>query len=92
MLIFNKFNRHMRGIRSDRGTEYVNRQMMKYLEKLGIGHEMSAPGTPKERRSARTGQSLRRCARSILYAREVPLFLWAETASTAVHVLNRTTC
>lgn len=34
--IFNKFNRRMIGIRSDRGTEYTNSEMQAYLTDLGI--------------------------------------------------------
>lgn len=92
-LVFNQFRRRMLGLRTDRGTEYTNRKMSKYMESLGIRHEMSAPATPQENGKAeRENRTIVEAFKSMLYGREVPLYLWAEAASTAVHVLNRTIC
>lgn len=92
-LVANKFGRRMVGLRSDRGTEYVNQEMRNYMEGLGIRHDRSAPGTPEENGKAeRENRTIIEAARSMLYAREAPLYLWAEAVNTAVYVLNRTSC
>jgi len=58
---------------------------------VGIELETTAPYTPEQNgRAERDMRTIVKSARSMLYARDVPLYLWAEAVNTAVYILNRT--
>ena len=66
--------------------------MAAYLEEKGIVMENTAPYTPQQNGKAeRANRTIFECARTMLRAKELPKFLWAEAVSTAVYVLNHTT-
>ncbi|GFW15505.1 integrase catalytic domain-containing protein [Trichonephila clavipes] len=49
------------------------------------------PYTPQQNGAAeRENRTIVECARSIIYAANLPLKLWAEAVNTSVYVLNRT--
>ncbi|GBP15113.1 Retrovirus-related Pol polyprotein from transposon TNT 1-94 [Eumeta japonica] len=76
-------------LHTDNGREYVNKVFKEYLDKEGIVHELTAPLQNKMgvQREIRT---IVESARSMLYARDLPLDLWAEAVNCAVYILNRT--
>lgn len=58
----------------------------------GIRYETSAPHTPEQNGgSERANSTIVEGARSLLYAKDLPLELWGEAISCAVYVLNRVT-
>ncbi|GBP34055.1 Retrovirus-related Pol polyprotein from transposon TNT 1-94 [Eumeta japonica] len=64
---------------------------IEYLDKEGIVHELTAPYTPEQNgRAEREIRTIVESARSMLYARDLPLDLWAEAVNCAVYILNRT--
>jgi len=86
----NRFGRPIRVLRTDRGQEYVNNEMKKYLELKGIEHEMTAPFTSEQNGKAeRDNRTIIECARTLLHAKNLPKILWAEATAYAVYVLNR---
>jgi len=77
-------------LRTDNGTEYVNKEFSDYLKQKGIIHELTAPYTPEQNGfSERDHRTLVESARSMLHARNLPLELWAEAINTSAYVLNR---
>jgi hypothetical protein len=91
-IVKNKFGHHVRILHTDNGTEYVNGEFKEYMKKYGIEHECSAPYTPEQNgRAERELRTIVESARSMLYARDVPIYLWAEAINCAVYLLNRTT-
>lgn len=91
-LVFNKFGRTIKVLRTDNGTEYCNQHMKKYLASKGIKMENSAPYTPEQNGKAeRENRTIVESARTMLKAKDLPTYLWAEAVNTAVYVLNRTT-
>ncbi|CAK1579746.1 unnamed protein product [Parnassius mnemosyne] len=81
----------IRILHTDNGREYVNKVFKEYLDKEGIVHELTAPYSPEQNgRAERENRTIVESARSMLYARDVPLELWAEAVSCAVYILNRT--
>lgn len=65
--------------------------MDKYLESRGIQRETTAPYTPEQNGKAeRDNRTIIESARTMLLAKRLPLTLWAEAASTAVYIMNRT--
>lgn len=90
-LVRNKFTHNVKIIHTDNGREYVNKTFKEYLDKEGIIHECTAPYTPEQNgRAERELRTIVESARSMLYARDVPLELWAEAVNCAVYILNRT--
>ena len=82
--------RKIRRLRSDNGTEFVNEKVKKLLTQNGIMHELSAPYTPQQNGFVeRENRTLVESARSMIHARNLPKFLWAEALNTACFVLNR---
>lgn len=89
-MITNKFGRPMKVLRSDNGREYCNGNMKDYLTSKGIRLETSAPYTPEQNGKAeRDNRTIVECARTMLTAKDLPTFLWAEAVNTAVYLQNR---
>lgn len=90
-IVKNKFQHNVRILHTDNGLEYINQEFKAYLDAEGITHERTAPYTPEQNgRAEREIRTIMESARSMLYARDMPLKLWAEAVSCAVYLLNRT--
>jgi len=88
--IKNQFDAHVKIIRTDNGTEYVNNEFKSYLSAEGILHQTSCPDTPPQNGVAeRKNRHLLEVARSLMYTMNVPKFLWSEAVMTATHLINR---
>ncbi|KRZ03009.1 Retrovirus-related Pol polyprotein from transposon TNT 1-94, partial [Trichinella zimbabwensis] len=82
--------RDVQRIRTDGGTEFVNREFDNFLTEKKIVHEKSPPYTPQCNGMAeRENRTLVEKARSMLHARNLPRCLWAEAVHTAAYLLNR---
>ncbi|UYV61340.1 hypothetical protein LAZ67_1004471 [Cordylochernes scorpioides] len=78
-------------ILTDGGKEFVNKETSKITNKYGINHRITMPYTPQQNGSAeRENRTLIEAARSMIYAKNISLKLWAEAVNTATYVLNRT--
>ncbi|KAI3715360.1 hypothetical protein L6452_22340 [Arctium lappa] len=85
-----KMQRQVKVLRTDNGTEFKNKIVDKYLESVGISHQYSAARTPQQNGVVeRRNRTLVEAARTMLSQSDLPLFLWAETVSTACHTQNR---
>ncbi|KAF8783371.1 Retrovirus-related Pol polyprotein like [Argiope bruennichi] len=81
--------RSIKVLRSDNGTEYINNEMMKYLELKGIQHQKSIPYTPEQMGVAeRNNRTLVERARSMLTDAHLDKKYWAEAVQTANHCKN----
>jgi transposase InsO family protein len=84
-----KLGVRMRELWTNRGREFLNKDLGAYLEEHGITHNLSAPYTPQQNGVAeRANRTLLEGMRSILYARQVRLGLWGEAAVTVAHLRN----
>ncbi|GKE56144.1 putative ribonuclease H-like domain-containing protein, partial [Tanacetum coccineum] len=81
---------HVRRIKTDNGTEFVNQTLCEYYEKVGISHETSVSRSPQQNGFIeRRNRTLIEAARTMLiYAKDL-LFLWAEVVATACYIQNR---
>lgn len=78
-------------LRTDKGLEFLNREVQSILQKYGIKHETSVAYTPEQNGAIeRENRTVVEAARSMLYAKSMDLGLWAEAVHTTVFVLNRT--
>ena len=80
-------------IRSDNGSEFKNEFVKNLCDSRGIEQEFSAPRTPQQNGEAeRANRTILETATTMINASSLPLETWAEAASTAAYVRNRTIC
>ncbi|GJR45143.1 retrovirus-related pol polyprotein from transposon TNT 1-94 [Tanacetum coccineum] len=80
-------NATVRFVRTDNGTEFVNKTLDGWFESVGISHETSVPRSPQQNGVVeRRNRTLMEAARTMLIFAKAPLFLWAELAC---YTLNR---
>jgi transposase InsO family protein len=78
-------------IRTDNGTEYVNKEFGAFLSAHGILHQTSCPDTPPQNGVAeRKNRHILEVARSIMFTMNVPKFFWSEAVLTATYLINHT--
>ncbi|GJR38147.1 retrovirus-related pol polyprotein from transposon TNT 1-94 [Tanacetum coccineum] len=76
-------------VRTDKGTEFLNKTLHAYFAKEGIRHETSTARTPEQNGVVeRRNRTLVEAARTMLSAAKVPLFFWAEAIATACFTQN----
>ncbi|GKE91798.1 retrovirus-related pol polyprotein from transposon TNT 1-94, partial [Tanacetum coccineum] len=77
-------------MRTDNGTEFVNKSLTNYYESVSITHEKTVPRTPQQNGVVeRQNRTLVKAARTMLIFSKAPLFLWAEAVATACYTQNR---
>ncbi|GJX97927.1 retrovirus-related pol polyprotein from transposon TNT 1-94 [Tanacetum coccineum] len=83
-------NKTVRFMRTDNGTEFVNKDLTDYYESVGITHEKTFPRTPQQNGIVeRRNHTLVEAARTMLIFTKAPLFFWAEVVATACYTQNR---
>ncbi|GJZ35435.1 retrovirus-related pol polyprotein from transposon TNT 1-94 [Tanacetum coccineum] len=77
-------------VRTDRGTEFLNKTLNAFFKEEGIEHQTSTPRTPEQNGIVkRQNRTLVEAARTMLSASKLPLFFWAEAIATACYTQNR---
>ncbi|GJS95214.1 retrovirus-related pol polyprotein from transposon TNT 1-94 [Tanacetum coccineum] len=77
-------------VRTDRGTEFLNKTLNAFFKEEGIEHQTSTPRTPEQNGVVeRQNRTLVEAARTMLSASKLPLFFWAEAIATACYTQNR---
>ncbi|GJR60686.1 retrovirus-related pol polyprotein from transposon TNT 1-94 [Tanacetum coccineum] len=83
-------NKTVRYVRTDNGTEFVNKDLTDYYERVGIFHQKTVPRTPQQNGVVeRRNRTLVEAARTMLIFSKAPMFLWAEAVVTACYTQNR---
>ncbi|GJZ57564.1 retrovirus-related pol polyprotein from transposon TNT 1-94, partial [Tanacetum coccineum] len=89
-MIQRNFQAQVITIRTDKGTEFLNKTLHAYFKEEGIEHQTSAPRTPEENGIVeRRNRTLVEAARTMLSASKLPLFFWAEAITTACYTQNK---
>nr|GEU52922.1 retrovirus-related Pol polyprotein from transposon TNT 1-94 [Tanacetum cinerariifolium] len=77
-------------VRTDRGTEFLNKTLNAFFKEEGIEHQISTARTPEQNGVVeRQNRTLVEAARTMLSASQLPLFFWAEAIATACYTQNR---
>ncbi|GJW25778.1 retrovirus-related pol polyprotein from transposon TNT 1-94 [Tanacetum coccineum] len=77
-------------VRTDRGTEFLNKTLNAFFKEEGIEHQTSTPRTPEQNGVVkRRNRTLVEAARTMLSASKLPVFFWAEAIATACYTQNR---
>ncbi|GJX26918.1 putative ribonuclease H-like domain-containing protein [Tanacetum coccineum] len=83
-------NKTVRNICTNNGTEFVNKDLTDYYERVGIFHQKTVPRTPRQNDVVeRQNRTLVEAARTMLIFSKAPMFLWAEAVATACYTQNR---
>ncbi|GKE12898.1 integrase, catalytic region, zinc finger, CCHC-type containing protein [Tanacetum coccineum] len=83
-------NKTIRHIRTDNGTEFVNKVLTEYYERVRIFHQKTVSRTPQQNRVVeRRNRTLVEAARTMLIFSKAPMFLWAEAVATACYTQNQ---
>nr|GEU51055.1 retrovirus-related Pol polyprotein from transposon TNT 1-94 [Tanacetum cinerariifolium] len=70
-------------VRTDRGTEFLNKTLNAFFKEEGIEHQTSTTRTPEQNGVVkRRNCTLVEAARTMLSASQLPLFFWAEAIET----------
>nr|GEX57813.1 hypothetical protein [Tanacetum cinerariifolium] len=81
---------YTRFVRTDNGTEFVNKTLTDLFEQVGISHQTSVPRSSQQNGVVeRRNRTLVKAARTMLIFAKASLFLWAEAVATACYTLNR---
>ena len=84
-----QFNTIIKTLRSDNGTEYINRKFHEYLATHEIVHQTICVDTPAQNGVAeRKNRYLLEVARSLSFTMKVSKYLWGETVLTAAFLIN----
>nr|GEX82400.1 retrovirus-related Pol polyprotein from transposon TNT 1-94 [Tanacetum cinerariifolium] len=77
-------------VRTDRGTEFLNKTLRAFFKEEGIEHQTSTPRIPEQNGVVeRRNRTLVEAARTMLSALKLSLFFWAEAITTACYTQNR---
>ncbi|GJT36677.1 putative ribonuclease H-like domain-containing protein [Tanacetum coccineum] len=88
--IENQLNHRVKIMRSDNGTEFKNRDMLKFCGNKGIKQEYSNARTPQQNGVAeRMNITLIETARTMLADSLLLTTFWAEAVSTVCYIFNR---
>ncbi|GJX39075.1 retrovirus-related pol polyprotein from transposon TNT 1-94 [Tanacetum coccineum] len=81
---------HVRRVRTNNGTEFVNQTLREYYEKVGISYEKSVARSPQQNGVIeRRNRTLIEAARTMLIYAKALLFLWPEAVATTCYTQNR---
>nr|GEY84679.1 hypothetical protein [Tanacetum cinerariifolium] len=90
MLVQRGLQAQVRVVRTNKGTEFLNRTLHAYFATEGILHQTSVDRTPEQNDVVkRRNRTLVEAARTMLSTAKVPLFFWAEAIATACFTQNR---
>ena len=80
----------LQGVRTDRGTEYLDAQLEGFFKEKRVNHETTASYTPEQNGAAqRLNRTLMERVRAMVYDAQQPKDMWAEAAVTATYIKNR---
>ncbi|XP_020216691.1 uncharacterized protein LOC109800312 [Cajanus cajan] len=87
----NKFDKKVKIVRSDNGTEFTNTRIQSFFQDEGIVHQVSCVGRPQQNgRVKRKHRHILNVARALRFHANLPLSFWGECVLTATHIINRT--
>ncbi|KAL6277717.1 hypothetical protein ACE6H2_021318 [Prunus campanulata] len=89
-MVQTQFATTIKVLRSDNGSEYVNRDLAEFFISQGMIHQTSCPYTPQQNGVAeRRNRQLLEVTRAFLIHHNVPKYLWGEALQSAMYVINR---
>jgi len=89
LLLKDRVTRQIKMVRSDGGGEYKSNEFKWHCEEIGLQHNITCPYTPQHNGVAeRKNRTITDIARSMLKAKGMPNYFWAEAITYAVYLIN----
>ncbi|KAL2250124.1 UNVERIFIED_CONTAM: Retrovirus-related Pol polyprotein from transposon RE2 [Sesamum indicum] len=89
-MVLTQFGTKIKQIRTDNGTEFINKECQDFLQNRGIIHQRTCIHTPQQNGVAeRKHQHLLQIARSLLFHASLPMKFWTEALLMATYLVNR---
>ena len=80
----------VKGLRSDRGGEFIGEEVLTFCKNAGIKQSFSGPYAPQQQgMSERRNRTLFEMVRAMLFRSKLPKSFWGEALNTAVYISNR---
>ncbi|XP_074318206.1 uncharacterized protein LOC141655000 [Silene latifolia] len=87
--ISNQFNKTVKTVRSDNGTEFLQQYCSGLFKSKGIVHQTSSVGTPQQNgRVERKHRHLLETARALKIQGNLPIKFWGDCILTATYLIN----
>lgn len=91
-LVENELDLKIKCVRSDNGTEYLNKNFVEFFAKNGIKHEKTTPYSPQQNGLAeRLNRTIVEKVRCMLFDSKLSKQFWGEALCAAVNVINAIT-
>ena len=90
VLVKSQFDKQIKRVRSDNGTEFFNNECKTLFTSLGIVHESSCPHTPQQNGVVeRKHRHILEVARALRFQGSIPIKFWSECVLAVVYLINR---
>ncbi|KAF1336396.1 Integrase catalytic core protein, partial [Globisporangium splendens] len=88
----NQWGQRIKCVRSDNGSEFVNKRFNLICSASGIVHQLSTPYSPQQNGLAeRMNRTIMEMARSMMQYKCIEHKWWGEACNTAIYIINRIT-
>lgn len=85
-----QFDKKIKVIRSDNGTEFVNKKMTKFLSSMGVLHQKSCVYTPQQNDIVeRKHKHLLQGSRALMFQSGLPIKFLGDSILTVTFIINR---
>jgi IS30 family transposase len=85
-----QFDKKIKTLRTDNGTEFVNQKFSNFLKQKGIVRQTTCVYTPQQNGvSERKNRHIMEMTRSLLFQSNVSKIFWSEAIITSIHLINR---
>ena len=89
-LIENLSKRKIKILRTNNGEEYTSNEFVSFCKDAGIKRELTTPYNPQQNGVAeRKNKTIMEAMKTMIHDQDLPMYLWAEAAKTAVYIQNR---
>ncbi|RDX81342.1 hypothetical protein CR513_37989, partial [Mucuna pruriens] len=89
-LVKNQFNKSIKRLRPNNGTEFVNLKFSKFLKDNGMVYELTCVNTPQQNGVVeRKNRHLLEVARALLFQMSILNVYWGEVVLTATYLINK---
>ncbi|XP_070033000.1 uncharacterized protein [Nicotiana tomentosiformis] len=90
VLIQTQFNKVVKAVKSDNGSEFVNSTCTTLFQKYGIIHQRTCVYTPRQHRIAeRKHMHILEVTRALRFRAHIPIKYWGHCVLAAVYLINR---
>ncbi|KAL2246003.1 UNVERIFIED_CONTAM: Retrovirus-related Pol polyprotein from transposon TNT 1-94 [Sesamum indicum] len=89
-MILTQFDKRIKIVRTDNGSEFLGQQIVDFYKREGIIHQTTCTYTPQQNGVVeRKHKHLLEVARSLMFQSKLPKMFWTDAILTATYIINR---